>query len=152
MGYQDTQRRYAAAGESQGGAAGLSAGVSGGAAIGGAVGTAFGPVGTAVGAGVGAAVGGVVGYFTGKSKGKKAGSAEGKQAFLASNRKAIQKRKQAEDKGQLMALQSSTGTTGRPIYSDDAVLMQNFTNVGSGVSHDRWKSQQFGSPEVFPTT
>tara|TARA_R110002020_G_scaffold430453_1_gene640129 strand:- start:890 stop:1348 length:459 start_codon:yes stop_codon:yes gene_type:complete len=152
MGYQDTQRRYAAAGESGGGAAGLSAGLSGGAALGGAVGSIFGPAGTAAGAGAGALVGGIVGYFTGKSKGEKAGAEKGRQAFLASNRKAIQKRKQAEDKGQLMALQSSTGTTGRPTYSDDAVLAQNLSNVGSGVSHDRWKSQQFGSPAVFPTT
>ena len=152
MGYQDTKRRYTQAGSSAGGGAGLSAGVSGGAAVGGMIGTAGGPVGTAIGAGVGALVGGIGGFFIGKSKGKKSGAAKGKQAFLASNRKNIQRRKQAEDRGQLMALKSSTGTRGRPVYSDDTVLRQNLSNVGSGVSHDRWKSQQFGPSSSFETT
>ena len=145
MGYQDTRRRYAEAGEAEGGAAAASVGAK----VGGTVGMFLGgPAGAIIGAGVG----GGAGWLYGKATGKKAGSAEGKRAFLAANRKAIQKRKQAEDKGQLMALKSSTGTTGRPVYSDDAVLVQNFNNVGSGVSHDRWKSQKFGSPAVFPTT
>ena len=144
MGYQDTKKRYAKAGEKSGGATGLSTGMSLGATVGGAAG---GPLGAAIGAGVGA----VGGWLIGKSKGKKAGEAAGRRAFLAQNRKDIAKRKRAEDDAQNAALAAGSDvSTGTPVFSpsDDTVLLRNFRTVGSGVKHDAWKSQTFGPTAV----
>lgn len=140
MGYEATKSRYRQAGKAKGGATGTSIGTTTGAAIG----TAIMPgVGTAVGAGVGA----LAGWLIGKRGGKKKGEAEGKQAFLSKTRSRISKRKTAEDKAQLTAMKASGGPRGRPVYSDDQTLSQNFSTVGSGGRHDAWEAATFG-----PTT